>query len=218
MIRESRHIAQGIEETAIDKKSNLILAGWNGKSSTGDLTSTAIDPVIRAGPVDLALFKHSDPGKDWKRIIVGISGSPHGLLAAWMASLLGDYLALPVRFVYIMTHGVPMDQDTAAIFLTRTARPDPIFSSIEPEIYYADSVIEKVLEIADEEDLLILGAGRETYFERRLFGRDSHEIARRFNGAVMLVKKYEGKGKTVVQGLFQPLEESNPVLVDAVKM
>lgn len=220
MIRSARYISQGIEETALEKKSNLILAGWNSESTSEDQISPAIDPLIRSGPSDLALFKGSGSrkgwkrilGKSWKRITVGVTGSPHGLLAARIATIMGTSLDIPVRYVHIIRHGTAMDEETADVFLTKTVQPDPIFARIEPEIYYADSVIDQLLNLAAEDDLLIIGAGTETYFEQKLFGHDSYEIAQRFKGTALLVKKYEGRGKSVVQSLFQPLEESNPSL------
>ena len=79
------------------------------------------------------------------------------------------------------------------------------FSGIEKDniiIERSSNIVETILDYSKNYDLLVLNTPRENIFKMFFVGNKVQYIAKNSSSAVLLVKKYEGKLKTLLQKIF----------------
>lgn len=87
-IRYCRNVARGIVSAVREKKTNLLIMGWHGKSkSRGFRLGSTVDPVIERVPCNVVLFKNCGDQK-FKKVLVPVSGGPNSAFALEIAGIL----------------------------------------------------------------------------------------------------------------------------------
>ena len=64
------------------------------------------------------------------------------------------------------------------------------------------SVAAGIAKAGREYDMVVIGAAKEPFFRKMLFGEIPEKVARFSPSAVMVVKKYEGVVKSILKKLF----------------
>jgi len=200
MIRVSRDISQAIIEAAEERKADLILLGWHGRRGRRDrMLGTTVDRVVMDAPCDVAVLKPSKRLETLSSILVSTTASPHAHLGAEIGDLIAQHFGAGVKYLHVVKRGTAMDKDTMRQYLGRPPR-----ESERPFLHIAEaaSTTEGVIEEGKHHDLIIVGAARESPVQQLIFGTKPQAVARGSQAAVLMVKKFSGRGKSVLKRMF----------------
>jgi amino acid transporter len=90
-LRYCRNIARGIVSAIREKKTEMLVLGWHGRSSTRIFNLGAtVDPVIEQAPCNVVILKDCGGNKVFKNTLVPIAGGPNSPLALEVASILTE--------------------------------------------------------------------------------------------------------------------------------
>ena len=90
-IRYCRSVARGIVSAVRQKKTNLLIMGWHGRTTDHAFTlGSTVDPVIERVPCNVAVLKDCGGQAKYQRVLVPLAGGPNGALALEIASILAD--------------------------------------------------------------------------------------------------------------------------------
>ena len=87
-------------------------------------------------------------------------------------------------------------------------RIDETLSGFETEFIYDKKLIESksiaggIAKSSKNFDLVVIGAAKEPFFKKMLFGEIPEKVARYSPASVMVVKKYEGVVKSVLKRIL----------------
>ncbi len=83
--RVARSVSQGIIDTAVEEKCDLIIVSWEGYSEAkGRILGQILDPIVENAPCDVVLLK-GDTLSKVNTILLPTSGGPHASIAARFA-------------------------------------------------------------------------------------------------------------------------------------
>jgi amino acid transporter/nucleotide-binding universal stress UspA family protein len=205
MIRFGRNVSQAVIDTARERDSNLILLGWLGATSTeGKAFGSVIDAVTKNPPCDVAMIRFRKR-EALRRILVPTAGGPNSSLALELAiAQAREYerengIRPRITALYVARGEDPRLVETGKRILARaTGRYD---YPTEPKVVSAPTVVDGILQEATETNLVVLGATDEGFFEQLLFGALPEQVARECPKTVMIVKRYRGPMKSLLQRL-----------------
>jgi amino acid transporter len=196
----SRDVQKGLLEAIVEKRPSLAVLGWRGYTrARARLFGTTLDPVLRASPVDTLLLRWRDKKAEFKRVLVGVTASPHARLAVDVAKALEAELKAECRYLHVIKRGTRMDRATEEAFLNEKDEGPP---PLDLEVVQARTTAAGIIEASKEADLLILGAAREGIVSQLVLGEKTRTVARRAKSAVLLVKRRPGKGLSLRRRLF----------------
>ena len=90
-LRYCRNIARGIVSAVRQKKINMLILGWHGRTRARHFTlGSTVDPVFERSPCDVVMMKDCGGNRRFKRILVPLAGGPNGPLALEVAGMLAD--------------------------------------------------------------------------------------------------------------------------------
>ncbi len=193
----SSDVRKGLLEALAEKRPSLVVLGWRGYTrARARFFGTTLDPILRAVSVDAALLRWRGKRAEFKRVLVGVTASPHARLGIEIAEALEGQLGAECRYLHVVKQGTAMDGATDREFL-ENGEPE-----VDLEVVHARSTAEGVIEESKDADLLILGAGREGVLSQMVFGEKTRGMARRARSAVLLVKRRPGAGRSLLRRLF----------------
>jgi basic amino acid/polyamine antiporter, APA family len=192
MIRLGRDVAEAVRKTAIENASDLLVLGWPGYTNTaGRLFGSVIDPIIDDPPTDIALVRYR-AYRPLGSILVPVAGGPNSRRAARMAVNMARGEAdrpVKVTLLHILPLGArPADQVRAQQVLDYV-QEGLDYEGIDRRTLEGDDVVSAVLGAAQGYDLIVIGATAEPLFRNLLVGNISHEVARRAEVTVVVVKR-----------------------------
>jgi nucleotide-binding universal stress UspA family protein len=205
MIRFGRDVSQAIVDTAHERNSDLILLGWLGStSSEGQAFGSVIDAVSKNPPCDVAMVRFRER-EELREILVPTGGGPNSSLALELAVMQArEYGRENGIQPHITALYVARGPDAQLINLGErilskaTAGFDYPISRL---VISAPSILEGILEQAEQSNLVVLGASEEGFFEQLLFGPLPERVARECSKTVMIVKRYQGPVKSWIHRL-----------------
>jgi amino acid transporter/nucleotide-binding universal stress UspA family protein len=210
MIRFGRNISQAIIETARERDSNLILLGWpGGTSSEGRAFGSVIDAVSKSPPCDVAMIRFRKR-EELETILVPTAGGANSSLALDLAVSQAREYARPnglqphVIALYVARGGDPRLVEFGKRTLAREVGHYDY--PIEPKVVSTPTILEGILQQAEESNLVVLGATEEGFFEQLLFGALAERVVRDCPKTVMIVKRYQGPVKSWIQRLLLTAE------------
>lgn len=196
----SRDVQKGLLEALAEKRPSLAVLGWRGYTrARARLFGTTLDPILRASPVDTVLLRWRDKETKFKRVVVGVTASPHARLAVDIAKALETELKAACRYLHVIKRGTRMDRATEEAFLNEKDEGPP---PLDLEVVQARTTSAGILEASKDADLLILGAAREGIVSQLVLGEKTRSVARRAKSAVLLVQRRPGKGLSLLRRLF----------------
>jgi amino acid transporter/nucleotide-binding universal stress UspA family protein len=196
----SRDVQRGLLEALAEKRPSLAVLGWRGYTrARARLFGTTLDPILRASPVDTVLLRWRDEETKFKRVVVGVTASPHARLAVDIAKALETELKSACRYMHVIKRGTRMDRATEEAFLNEKDEGPP---PLDLEVVQARTTSAGILEASKDADLLILGAAREGIVNQLVLGEKTRSVARRAKSAVLLVQRKPSKGLSLLRRLF----------------
>jgi len=200
MIRFGRDVSQAVIDTARERNSDLILLGWLGTTSgEGRAFGSVIDAVSKNPPCDVAMVRYRKR-EDLHEILVPTGGGPSSSLALELAiAQAREYERANGFQPHITALYVARGGDRRLIELGEGILDKamaPFDYPIEPKVISAPTILEGILQEAEQSNLVVLGATEEGFFEQLLFGALPERVARECSKTVMIVKRYQGPVKS----------------------
>ena len=202
MIRFGRDVSHTIIDTARERNSKLILLSWLGTTTEGRAFGSVIDAVSKSPPCDLAMIRFRKR-EELQRILVPADGGLNSSLALELAiSQAREYetekgIKPHISALYIAPGGHPRLMELGRRILARVIAPYDY--PIELKVVSATSILEGILQQAEEYNFVVMGATQEGFFEQLLFGALPERVARECSKTVMIVKRYQGPVKSWIQ-------------------
>jgi len=168
-IRYCRNIARGILSAVKEKKIEMLIMGWEGKSSRHAFSlGSTLDYVIERAPCNVVILK--DLGdKKFKSILVPVGGGPNSCFALEIASILAEKHGARITAFIVNDEKRKIDIQKAA--LARKNGGHIAFDLIDVKRRQASSVSDAILEESERYDLVVLGATQDPLI--RQLTRDS---------------------------------------------
>jgi nucleotide-binding universal stress UspA family protein len=195
----SSDVHQGLLEAIAEKRPSLAVLGWRGYTrARARLFGTTLDRILLASPADTLLLRWRNKKANFKRVLVGVTASPHARLAVEIGKALESELDSKCRYLHVIKQKTPMDEATEEAFLNEKRGE----AAVDLEVVQARTTAAGIIEASAEADLLILGAAREGILSQLVFGEKTRTVARRARSAVLLVKRRPSKGLSLLRRLF----------------
>jgi amino acid transporter len=196
----AHHISDGILAAANRHRANALVMGWKGFTNARDrIFGEIADRIIRLAPCDLLLLKIGER-REIKRCLLPTAGGPNAKLASTILSAIATDHDLSVTAGYIVPENAPQEQKEAG-----ERRIDETLESIDRSIKYQKVIIESksiaggIARASRNYDLVVIGAAKEPFFRKMLFGEIPEKVARYSPSSVLVVKKYEGMVKSMLK-------------------
>lgn len=201
-IRVAHRVEEGVVSAADDLRSDLLVMGWKGYTSTRErIFGEIMDRVVHRVRSDIAVVKLRGD-KPFERILLPTSGGPHAEFAAELLEPIVAETGAKVTACYVLGESASDDDEREARqWVERTLRHVDL-GDVDIVIPRAASVAGGIARLATEFDLVVIGAAKVGVFKHLLFGEIPERVGRYAQTSVMLVKRREGPAKTWVRRMM----------------
>ena len=189
--------SDGIFASAEKQNANALVMGWKGFTNARDrIFGEIADKVIRYAPCDLFLYKISG-NSNINSCFLPTAGGPSAKLAS---SVIGEFVKENSRMV-TAGYVVPQAPDEESKMIANK-RMDDTLNLMDnkvnktKKIIVSKSIAGGIAKASKDYDLVVIGAAKEPFFRKMLFGEIPEKVARYSPTSVLVVKKYEGVVKT----------------------
>ncbi len=199
----AHHIYDGILSAARRLRPDLLLMGWKGYTNTRErIFGEVSDHVIRHASCDLMLLKIGRESER-HRVLLPTAGGPHARLAAEFLGILAQTERMTVTVCYVVPPDASREErDQADVWIEKTLERFADGGGVAKLLIESSSVAGGISKASKDYDLVVLGAAKEPLFRRVLVGDIAAKVVRYSPASVMLVKRYEGKLRSVVKRLL----------------
>lgn len=196
LVRLAQSPKDGILGTAEEEKVNLLLLGWEGEHTHSDFEfdlDPVLDPVVRAAPCDVIIVRGTLPGSIHS-ILIPTEGSPNSLTAITCAQDIVRNVDTPhlvaLNLIEEKMSEERLHQEKARLqaHIDRIGNTPPVDLLVLP----THDIKDGILHLAENFDMLLLGASRVGVLDQAIFGGLPVDVARAAPCPVLLVKHYEG--------------------------
>jgi nucleotide-binding universal stress UspA family protein len=177
--------------------------GWKGYTNTRDrIFGEVADQVVRHAPCDLAMLKLAG-NKPPKRCLFPTAGGPHALLAAEMLNVLAPAFDMEVTACYVVPPDATDDvRRQAMAWIDKTLSTMQVEVPVTKKLIEASSIAGGIAKESRDYDLVVLGAAREPFLSQVVFGEIPEKVARYSPASVLVVKRYEGRVRSLLKRAF----------------
>jgi nucleotide-binding universal stress UspA family protein len=199
----AHHTSDGLLTAVQQFKAKALIMGWKGYTNTRDrIFGEVADKIIRLAPCDLMVVKLGEK-LEMKNCLLPTAGGPHAKMAASVLNAIAKDHDVSVTAGYVIPEKTDDEQrelGMQVIDATLELVDDPIPQ--RKEIIVSRSVAGGIAKTSRDYDMVIIGAAREPFFQKVLFGEIPEKVARFSPTTVMVVKKYEGAVKSILKRLL----------------
>jgi amino acid transporter len=186
---------------AIDRhKAEALVMGWKGHTNTQDrIFGEIADRVIRHAPCDILLLKIGESAQ-MRNCLLPTAGGPNAKLASTVLNALGKDSELTVTAGYILPESaVKRHEQEGMRRMEETLTGMEQTITCKKELIKSQSVAGGIASASRAFDLVVIGAAKEPFFRKMLFGEIPEKVARYSPTSVLLVKRYEGVVKSLLK-------------------
>jgi amino acid transporter/nucleotide-binding universal stress UspA family protein len=196
----AHHSSDGILAAAERHKAGLLVMGWKGYTNARDrIFGEIADQVIRFAPCDLMLLKIGEK-RDIKNCLLPTAGGPNAQLASKILNAITKDKKLSITAGYVIPEDETEEQkdkgnqsmDDTLVELNHAVKQQKKFIK-------SKSIAGGIAKASRNFDLVVIGAAKEPFFRKMLFGEIPEKVARYSPTSVLLVKKYEGIVKSILK-------------------
>ena len=193
------NVSEGILSFARSLSPDLLLLHWKGQPSRGRyLLGRTLDPVIQYAPCDVAVIRAEQSSSDssakiadLNRVLVPSGGGPNASLALQIAVDLGEQVQVTALRVANKNLG-PTAISSQWQILRSVLQPWMDQERIHARVGLASNPLTGMLEEAEREyDLVLIGATRESFVDRLLFGNLPQELAMGTTVPLVIVRRHD---------------------------
>jgi uncharacterized hydrophobic protein (TIGR00271 family) len=190
MIRVGRNAASGINEAAHENKASAVVLGWRPRPSTHDrLFGPTLDPMLADPACNVLVLRAESIGQP-RRLLVPLAGGPNATLALDYALKLADLWDGTVTALTIVsTNATPIERTAAERMLREASGGWVDHPRLQLAVEAAPSAMEGILAAANDHDLIMVGASRESVLSQVLFGDIPEKLAADSPKPVIIVKR-----------------------------
>ena len=193
--RYCRNIARGITSAVREKKTNLLIMGWHGKSGDKRFRiGSTLDPVISRAPCNIVILKNCG-SKTFKNILVPLFGDANDAFALDAAQRMvqgpeGEITAMPLRGAVRKNRGI-WSQERYLEKLIRRVEYRPV--EIRLKSTRPMDPVKAVLRESESYDLVVLGLSG-SFLRQVGVPTVAEQIARQCSTPLVLAKASSGLG------------------------
>jgi nucleotide-binding universal stress UspA family protein len=189
-IRYCRNIARGIVSAAREKKTDMLIMGWRGKTkSHGFRFGETVDTIIERAPCNVVILKDCG-NKQYKRILVPFGSGPNSMFALEIASIMaaGEDSEIVVFSVNIDSE----NRDFKTEIEAQRNRLQVDSSHITYKNVRANDIVQAIIAESETYDLVVIGATRDPLLHRLAHLSLPNEVARRCSKPLIMAKSSGG--------------------------
>ena len=188
----SHHVAEAVLEVVREEEVDLLVLGWRGGLRRGRILGTNVDRFAQYSPSDVTVYKTAGMPEKLRSILIMNAPEWHVSYATGYAVMLAKrHRAKVTVFTAAQTEAEMAKERTYSARLALICRTHGI--PVEEKFVLGKGIVDPVLQEAQHHDLLVLGATGEWSLLQNAFGHDQDQIARRFAGPVLMVRKVTKK-------------------------
>jgi amino acid transporter len=199
----AHHTADGILAATSQHKAGALIMGWKGYTNTRDrLFGEIVDRIIRQAECDLMIMKMGK-SKELRNCLLPTAGGPNARLAASVLNAMAKDETISITAGHVVAKGATAERRKAgeeSIDETLALLDSSI--NVRRLIIESSSIAGGIAKTSLDYDLVVIGATREPFFRKILFGEIPEKVARYSPTSVMVVKMYEGTIKSIFKKLF----------------
>ncbi|MCK5172183.1 MAG: universal stress protein, partial [Planctomycetes bacterium] len=190
-IRYCRNIARGIVSAIRQKKTQMLVLGWHGKSSKGIFNLGAtVDPIIEQTPCDVVVMKDCSGNKTFENVLVPVAGGPNSAFALEIATIMAETENSTITAFTVDRGNEAFDIDQ---FLDVQAEQLSIRRArFKSKTVKAKSTVLAILKESREHDLVVLGTTNKPMLVQMARQSLPEKIACRCKTPLVMVKKGQG--------------------------
>jgi nucleotide-binding universal stress UspA family protein len=177
--------------------------GWKGHSNTRDrIFGEIADRVIRHAPCDILLLKIGETAK-MENCLFPTAGGPNAKLASTVLNALAKETDFAVTAGYVLPESALKRHEKEGMRRMEETLADLEKTiSCKRELIKSKTVAGGIASASRSFDLVVIGAAKEPFFRKMLFGEIPEKVARYSPTSVLLVKRYEGVVKSLLKKIM----------------
>jgi nucleotide-binding universal stress UspA family protein len=195
------HLASDGILAAVERhRGEALVMGWKGFTNARDrIFGEVADRIIRLVQCDLMLLKIGESRKI-RQCLLPTSGGPNAKLAATVLQGIVQEFKMAVTAGYVVQEGANQQQrDDGERFITETLHHLRKPFKYDKKLIESGSIAGGIARASRDYDLVVIGAAKEPFFRKMLFGEIPEKVARYSPTSVLVVKKYEGVVKSILK-------------------
>jgi len=195
--------ADGVLAAVKEHAAQVLVMGWKGYTNTRDrLFGEIADRIIRLAPCDLIIIKFGKT-KEMKTCMLPTAGGPNAEITATVLNAFAEDNSMSVTVSHVVPKGASSerrDEGRASIDET-VALLDPNVVK-ETKMIESSSIAGGIAKASLEYDLVVIGAAKEPFYQKVLFGEIPEKVARYSPNSVMVIKMREGAIRSLFKKIF----------------
>ncbi len=193
VIRVGYNTARAILETSRERECDLILLGWKGYTTTAKrILGEVVDDVVTHARTDLMMVKMVGE-VSLKKVLLSTTGGDNARLAEKYAGSLVRSQNGVVTVCGVVGQGASREnEEMVSRWLEEAAArlAEGNGLNIESKLVRHRSVSVGIIREAENHDAVVLGAARDSFYKRVLFGNIPESVAKHTDKTVIVFKKY----------------------------
>ncbi len=204
LIKISHRTEKAISDTVLDKKIDLLLLGWRGYTRKSDyFFGSVIDPIISNAECDSLVLKlKKNKLKKIKKILLPVADIKKTRLCIDMSNIIAKAMGAKITILHIESPRKHLKIDKLKNKIKNGFNGLKDIEKDDIIIEESGDILKTIIEYSRNYDLLILNTPRDNIFKMFFMGNKAQYIAKHSFAPVLLIKKYEGKLKAILQKFF----------------
>ncbi len=214
LLRVGHRPADAIIDTVEEHDVNFVVMGWRGKSTDPrTVVGSNIDRIVKEANTNVVVAR-GDVSLPAERILVPIQHPRHGHLMAGLAAPMAAEEGAYIELVHVVSEDTtPQERAERAAELRDSLRELDVESAagvtngrserrFRIRIERGD-VVETLIERSKDFDLVMMGASRESWMRRKVWGDKTARVASEIDTPLVLANLRSGRLKFNVSQFFQ---------------
>lgn len=204
MIRLGRDVAKAVRKTVQENATDLMVLGWPGYTNTaGRVFGSVIDNIVDNPPTDIAVVRYREY-RPLKAILAPVAGGPNSRRAAQMAANMAIQESngpVKVTALRVIRPGAT-EPEWVRAWQDIAQSVDGLPYEFDRQVIEGNNVVETILQVAEDYDLIVIGATNEPLFKNLLMGNIPEQVAVRAKVTTIMVKRRHGPVKSLLREMI----------------
>jgi amino acid transporter len=190
-LRVSHKIYQGILDSVLDNRGDLLILGAVKKNPRRQLLGMVLDPLLQEVPCDIGIMRVRDDSKP-KKILLPTAGGPNAKLAFELGCSIARQNKGRLTLLQVISD--ERERDKAESRLSETRKKVKCRGAdIEEKVVVAEDVLAAIMKESEGSDLILIGASRQGLWKRVRFGTIPEKLMRMSDRQILYIRRYEGR-------------------------
>jgi len=197
----AHNVSSAILSIADTENPDLVIMGWRGGDRMPRIQRNTVSGVLKLAKGNVLVLKDRGLHR-LKKILVPVSGGPHSQLGLQIAQELATEWNATITALNVQRGKGVSDScsefDRQSVELFQSEAMDFVRETLsgmgveaEPRIILNTDIVKTIVRVAEDHDLIVLGASNEWFLRRRLFGSIPDQIANNASVSVLMIRSEE---------------------------